>query len=237
MKKNLNRVSLLSFLSGIIVGTTLTYLILFSRSFSLNLDALAKIAEIVTAFSVFIAAWTLVYQARKDSTDAAISQLSFIREKFMPAAVQVFSNTRKTLGVDINHQIQTLGLIPDFSLEWIRINKNVVADAQSKPFQDNPQLNAELVDAINMLETFSQELIHKKTVDHPALAAARPIFIQFVEFGAPIICTYTYLNKDVYIGIKTVYEAWRNKVDRDDLPTKIEKTRRKLKETTPLGNA
>ncbi len=204
-------------------------IIFFGRTHGNHLlEQLAWAGETITGIAALMAVIGFLYQIKKDSADAAISQLKFFREEFMPASRRLFLHVRGHLNIGVQEPVASLNKIPDFSLEWIRKNKKEVADDQVKPFEENQELNAELIDVINMLEVFSQELIHKETVGHPALAAARPPFIEFVEATASVICTLMYINDDVYQGIKSVYEAWREEVDRDTLAVKIEKTRKKL---------
>lgn len=227
MPTNTTWSKILIFLVGFVIGVIFSYNEITGKILP-NLSILAKIAEIITAFSVLIAAIAFIYQIQKDSIDAATEELSFFREKFVPAAKKFDQNLRTFLKIDEGTMLPTFNKITDFNLEWIRKNMRDIADEQLIPLKNNSDLPSELVNITNMLETFSQEIIHKKTINHPVLIAARALYVKFVEVNAAYICTLMYLNKDTYRGIKTVYDTWKDKIDRDTLEQKIEKTKKRL---------
>lgn len=197
-------------------------------------NAFSDSAQIIIALGVLVAAFTYYYQKDKDSTDAAIEQVSFYRKEIIRAGRELRDHVRKSLNDD-KYNFTRIENIPDFSMEWLRMYKRPDSDKQLEPFETKPILQREAEDYINLLEDLSTQILHTKTIDHPAIFTIRPGFVGEVESLASIIATYRFHSDDIYNGIIEVYEIWKDKIDRDDLQEKLRKTKESLEARKKRG--
>lgn len=192
---------------------------------------IVQLAEILTCISAVVAVVAFIYQIKRDKTLAAVDQVTFFREKIIPAEELFYRAVRKFKNNDKFNLPQVRFEINNLDLTFVKHDDIDSAKVQANSISfTNEEIMSSLYTLINLLEEFSLRVIHMKCDGHEALNCIHDAFIHVVEETiTAILAIQIGSGRKTYNGIFTLYLKWRDVVDRRPLPERMEDFKKGLK--------
>ncbi len=191
----------------------------------MDLDALSKIATIISSLSLLGAVLTYWYQKWKDKRDAVLEQIEFFRKEIVPKHDEFILCCREALR-DPNYAPLRVKL-DNLDIESFR--NQYQAKKQAELFK-NPKILSLHAQILNLLEQLSLMIIHSKTMKHQALNSIKYPFVESVEWNGTFIFFKKGISGEyIYSNVLYLYSAWKDTVDRTTEKERIEKFLTSLK--------
>ncbi len=181
----------------------------FAISYGYSLSNLTDIAQIIAAFSIFIALFEFWYQRRRDMALAAADQINFFRKEIF----------------DFNDKLRDAEKKADSSYNFpeIQLSTQHLSDFGKDPLgrkqyqiMKHDEVSKIQGELLNALEELSVRIIHFNSINHPAMDALRSPFVHIVEQNIVRIFLGSNLigDQSTYSYIIRVYNLWKDVVDR-----------------------
>lgn len=192
----------------------------------LNLENAARLAEVVTAFSIVVGIIGLredrrqrEYRREQDQALSVAEQVGMFRKEILPLlndAQEDIKIVKKETSLEYTDVVN----IEEFSIRWLlekRPRETLLQQifwnaAQKLELGENWAFKPQAL--LNALEEFSIKVRASGTIENPELRSIHRAFVYCVEtFVWPMVLTAPY-DKNMYPAVKYVYEEWSKKISR-----------------------
>lgn len=223
----------LSFCVCLIAGGGLVVAYVFPN----RLEALARVAEIVTAFSVMLAAFSYRLQMRQTELELKQKRREAIADQIHLFRTDVLEQdehlSKKLKEIYLNREDLRRGrraitFIDDFSIEWISKNRPKEYEAQKTSFsisaaddqgkESRNELLRLATNVLNAIEELCVRINLHQTLEHKIehedeLVAIKIALIQIIETLVLPMLIMGRADPKMYQALKKVYWAWYKDAD------------------------